>query len=495
MALVAGAVWASWAAPARAQELVLPPLGHHVEVVWTDDAGLLVTGDERVAVWDLAGTPLSDAVFVRDVVDADGAGVGADAVAVVAGANGELARWRNGAWERDVALVEGDAHVVAVAVAEGGAAWIADDRWAVHLWRPGGMARAIPYADAADPVVDVTSRAAGAGGAYLLHRSGALSAVVERPAEDGAPPRFAIEALAPPPADAPTAGWVAAWSGPGGEGDGAEPWRLHADGLLLGPGGAREALPASGCTTLDGARVAGRVILAVGCSRRIFLYDGEDVWVADDRIGIPTALALAPTLGVVLAVDNLGLSAPIAGHPLLVADAARPIAVDPPMWFGPSVRTGVVAHRFDAGEYASAWALDAGVDGFVGLSPTRWSFGLWPSIGYSHDAAPPNDGDGGGGGGRPRTANYFALGFGPGVGSDALALAYRAELLAGRAAGEPALGVRHGVWAQAFEGIVGLELSHQLVYVDAGRLPAFRVLVGVNWSNLVRAVAPRSTWE
>jgi hypothetical protein len=432
-------------------------------------------------------------VFVRDVVDADGAGVGADAVAVVAGANGELARWRSGAWERDVALVEGDAHVVAVAVAEGGAAWIADDRWAVHLWRPGGVARPIPYADASDPVVDV---AASADGAFLLHRSGALSAVVGAVAEGGAPPRYAIEPLAPTPADAPEGAWVATWYAPDGPPAAVAvaevlPWRLHGDGLLVGPDGAREALPASGCTTLDGARVGEHVILAVGCSRRILLYDGEDTWVADERVGIPTALSLAPALGVVLTVDNLGLSAPVAGHPLLVADAARPAAATPPMWFGPSVRTGVVAHRFDAGDYASAWALDAGLDGFVGLSPTAWSFGLWPSLGYSHDAAPPTAD----GAGTPRTANYFTLGLGPGVGSDALALAYRAELLAGRAAGEPALGVRHGLWAQAFEGVVGLELSHQLVYVDAGRLPAFRVLVGVNWSNLVRTVAPRSTWE
>jgi hypothetical protein len=132
------------------------------------------------------------------------------------------------------------------------------------------------------------------------------------------------------------------------------------------------------------------------------------------------------------------------------------------------VAAGPAIHFAPASERTPFFALDVTAGMAAGVSDWHvgdYAFVFNPELGYSYDAI---------------GLNAFNATFGVGLGNAMIAVAYHPRFIAGRAAGETAVGMRNGLALHAVFDTLSLELGHQFVHYGDAYHHDVRILLGVN---------------
>ena len=428
---------------ARAEELQLPP-NRFTDVLWTDGHNLVVIGDQSVLVLDAQGEPRSAGTFVRAPVEADGTGIGDDAVVVIIGREGEVARFSQGVWDLDVVPIDLDSELVGVEVTPDGVAYIAESAGIVHRWEnndwhrftqptEGVDIRDIVLADTPDSVFTIDS----CGQVFQLSH-GELSRLDFGgwSCDTGS----TIQGL-----------WYDSAS--------HTLWALDMGRTLIGFS-LESGETTSWTTPIPHPRLvtgletdAGALLLLAG-REEIVLFDGEQFFSVGERFSFPAHMHPVTPPGVVYVVGNDRSVGFEIHHPLLGTGSADPvIPTEPRREISGGARIGVGHnwHQNASLDDDTSFGMEVDAYGSFDLTPGRWRWALRPEVGYQFD----NHDELGG--------HFFCLGFGPTLHSDALSVGYSAVFLAGKRGGSPEVGLAHGPRIEFLFDVLGLELNHRIL--------------------------------
>lgn len=540
LVLLPSATWAQAPEPTAAES---------VHVLWSDGDQLLLGGGRRaIGLFGSDGEQeASEPVSVDEFVDADGTRAAGGLLAVFAAADGRLILWRPGSVsEERVPLLDGDALVAVVVDASGTIYAVGHERAlyerATRRWRvypfptrmrplaaeasPGGQVYIvgrdgllIRFLDGEwdrplVPGLTPESIRAPWYDTWYSAASGTLWVRVGRDRllelEFAAQRTVSDEAVdAPLLRDAqvqgegegevevePESDGKPAPSAPSLRISGSVPAREHP--IPIGAPQANE--PPAGFTAITGVSSAagdrvvmtagnqvwlwdhGRFVLVgrdIGQVHDIVLDEGQDIaWVATQD-----ELVLVP----LVAISEEQADQPLAEHDQRLLERLRRREAwqlrnaDLPRFFWmPTIRVdnGVV---FPLGAdpiagYSLEIAAGAMLQPLVrDRGPTLW---VWPELAYRYETHPTRGG------------HLFDLGVGVGFGTHLVGFFYRPRLVLGgidrgTEDGPAVYGLRHGVAVQALWGVLGLEVSHQVLGSNEGALNDMRLGLSVNLAPLI----------
>ena len=435
--------------PAFAEELNLPA-DRSTNVLWTDGHDLVVIGDQNVHVLDAQGETRSDGTFVRASVEADGTGVGENAIVVVVGREGEVARFQRGVWHLDVIPVDLDSELVGVEVAPGGAAYIAESAGIVHCWEDDSWRRfSLPeegveirdfvLTDTSDQLFTVDSR----GQVFQLSGDQFSRLDTAGGRQDDASVARAV--------------WYDRIR--------RVLWVLYHDGALVGH--SPEIGEVTSWTTpiphprlLTGLETSDGALLLVAGRESIVLFDGEQFYSVGERFSFAAHLHPVAASGVVYVVGNDRTTQFELNHPFLGTGSADPVAPPGPpreIFGGLRLGLGHTWHQRETDRDDTSLSIDVDIYGSIDLTPGQWRWAVRTEVGYHFD----NHDELGG--------HFFSLGMGPTLHSDALSLGYSAALLAGNRRGSSEVGMTHGPRFEVLYDIFGVEVTHRALGEGEGR--------------------------
>lgn len=534
-------------------ELVLAPSGDRsVKAVWYDgDALVLAASRKALYVLGREGEPTREEIEIEAFVDADGARAISGSTAVFAAADGRLIRWHAGDLDAEqVPLVEGD-ELVAVTIDAGGTIYAIGRtralyertslRWKVYAYptamrplgaavSPGGQvflvgrdALLVRFSDGAwdRPLVPGLSDEATRASWYECWYSAVTQTLWVRAGRDrlielefGEQREEGPDTPEPAAIVEPREVVVE----PAGEAErevaalrvsSSVPTREHP--IPLGSPHARE--PLADFTALAGLARAEGDSVVVAAGGQVWLWERGRFQRLAGEVGIVHDLALdAGANSIWLATQSglrrLSLTPPDVDAPeaelsaqdvklldrMVKRDKWRAHrATQPKVFWMPTLRldNGIAFPlRADPSDprprvgYSleiAAGAMLAPIDPYQDRGPTLW---LWPELAYRFETHPTRGG------------HLFDAGVGIGYGNHLVAAFYRPRLVVGGIdVGGSVYGFRHGLAVEALWGVLGLELSHQFVDSNAGRLDDLRFGIGINlapllWMAILSATIP-----
>jgi hypothetical protein len=536
-------------------ELVLAPSGDRsVKALWYDgDALVLAASRKALYVLGREGEPTREELTIEAFVDGDGTRAIGGARAVFAAADGRLIRWSGGDLDAEqVPLLDGD-ELVAVTIDAGGTIYAVGRtralyertslRWRVHEYptemrplaaaaSPGGQvflvgrdALLVRYDDGAwdRPLVPGLSDAATRATWYECWYGAVTDTLWVRAGRDrlielefGQQRRDAPASIDVPSGEPVVAEREALDPSKPAEPDtpalrmsNSVPTREHP--IPLGPPQPGE--PLADFTALAGLTRAQGDSIVVAAGAQVWLWEQERFQQLAANVGIVHDLALDAGTNVVWLATQTGLrrlsltppdqdqpEAELSAQDVKLLDrmvkrdkwrAHR--ATQPKVFWMPTLRLdqGIAfplrpdaaspRPRVEYSQELAAGVMLAPIDPYQDRGPTLW---IWPELAYRFETHPTRGG------------HLFDAGVGIGYGNHLVAAFYRPRLVVGGIdVGGSVYGFRHGLAVEALWGVLGLELSHQFVDSNAGRLDDLRLGIGINlapllWMAILAATIP-----
>jgi hypothetical protein len=534
---------ATWAQPPEPGPE--PSAAESIRALWSDGDQLLIGGGRRaIGLFGPDGQQeAGERVEIDEFVDADGTRAAGGLLTVFAAADGRLISWRPGSVSEDrVPLLEGD-QLVAVAVDASGTIFAIGHERALYE-RSSRRWRVYPFPTRMRPLAAEVSPG---GQVYIVGRDGLLIRFLDgewdRPLVPGLTPesiraawydtwysaasgtlwvrvgrdrllelefaaqravsddevevpllRDAAAEVAPEPAPIPES--EPAPSTPDLHVSGAVPAREHPIPI----GAPKPDEPPAGFTAITGVSSAGgdRVVMTAG--DRVWLWDhgrfvliGRDVGqvhdiVLDEGQGIAWIATEDELMRVPLvAISEEQADQPLAEHDQRLLERLRRREAwqlrnaDLPRFFWmPTIRVDNGAVFPLGADPVAGYSLEIGAGAMLqplvrDRGPTLW---VWPELAYRYETHPTRGG------------HLFDLGVGVGYGTHLVGFFYRPRLVLGgidrgTEAGPAVYGLRHGIAVQTLWGVLGLEVSHQVLGSNEGALNDLRLGLSVNLAPLI----------